>query len=155
MAGKTENESADESKASDSSITIGNDKDTQAAVEQSTVQSSKQSKVASNPKRSKDADVVEGSSTTTSSSSSSSDGGGGGGNGSNGGTGQLNAAQLEAVLKNNPALKSELGGLDEEKLREKMKGMGIEDLLTGTVRVQSTIQYMRRVLLRRHGVFSL
>lgn len=136
MAGKTEHESADESKASDSSTTIGNDKDTQAAVEQSTVQSSKQSKVAPNPERSKYADVGEDSSTTTSSSSSSS-GGGKGGNESKGGTGQLNAAQLEAVLKNNPALKAELGGLDEEKLREKMKGMGIEDLLTGTVRVLS------------------
>ena len=126
MDSKSGRENADKSKASDSTTTIGNDKDIQSAVEQSTTPSSKQSKVKSKSKRSKDANVADDSSTTSSSSGSS---------GNDGATGQLNTTQLEAVLKNNPALKSELEGLDAEKLREKMKGMGIEDLLTGTVRV--------------------
>ena len=65
-----------------------------------------------------------------------SDGSNAAANGSSSGDGvggQLNAGQLEAVLKNNPALKSELADLDEGKLREVMKKMNMEDLLTGTV----------------------
>ena len=137
MVSKSEHESADESKASDSSTTIGNDKETQPTA-QSTAQSSKNSKIKSKSKKFKGTGAVDESSTTTSASTST-------GSESNGrtGTGQLNATQLEAVLKNNPALKSELGDLDAEKLKEKMKGMGIEDLLTGTVRALLKFSRMR------------
>ncbi len=45
----------------------------------------------------------------------------------------LSPEKLQAILKNNPSLKNEIGDLDGPKLEEMMKKLSMSDLLTGMV----------------------
>ena len=46
---------------------------------------------------------------------------------------KLTQAHVDQLLEMNPALKSEVAGLDKEKATEKLKKMDVADLLTGMV----------------------
>lgn len=53
--------------------------------------------------------------------------------GQEGSSGQLSGEQLQMLLKDNPALKAEVQGMDPNKAAEMMKKLSVSDILTGMV----------------------
>jgi glycylpeptide N-tetradecanoyltransferase len=47
----------------------------------------------------------------------------------------LSREQLNEIIKNNPSLRNELGGMEVSKAEEMMKKLSMSDLLTGMVRL--------------------